>query len=228
MLVVTATVLGPAVIAACAALVAAGVAMIVRWGGPAPRGGLPAPRELAVLLAAGAGAGAIAAGAGGRLVMRMLALTSPDALGALTEAEATIGEITVAGTLGFLLFAGIPAGVLTAVLYACGRPLLPPGRRGGALLGLLVLVLAGATLEPLRADNFDFRLVGPDWLSVSAFAALAAFQGMLVVALGQRLAPPRAAAPRRAALIAGRVVAVALVLATLPGFAAAVTDILSA
>ena len=40
--------------------------------------------------------------------MRLLAITSPDAHGAITEAEATIGEITLGGTLGFVVFSGSP------------------------------------------------------------------------------------------------------------------------
>ena len=48
-------------------------------------------------------------------------------------------------------------------------------------------MLVGWQLEPLRADNFDFNLIGPDWLSLLAFTAIALFQGVLVVALVARL-----------------------------------------
>ena len=126
-----------------------------------------------ICLAGGTAAGLIAAGAGGRLVMRLLALTSPGAEGALTEAQATIGEITVGGTLGFVVFSGIPAGVLAGALYALTGPLLPRGRAGGLALGAILLVLVGWAFEPLRADNFDFNLVEPDWLSVLSFTVLA-------------------------------------------------------
>ena len=96
---------------------------------------------------------------------------------------------------------------------------------------MVLLVLAGSRLDPLRADNFDFALVGPDWLSVLLFAALALFQGMLVVAVAAALSgalpsPVRlATAPR--ALVAGRVAAAVVVLAALPGFVSAVADILA-
>jgi hypothetical protein len=224
-------VLAATVIGACAALVLAGVVMIVRWGGvPASERGERASRLrwAGVALAAGALAGMVAAGAGGRLVMRLLALTSPDAAGGLTEAQATIGDITVGGTLGLILFAGLPAGVLTGALYALAGPLLPPGRLGGALLGLLVLVLLGGIVEPLRADNIDFVLLGPDWLSVLAFTALAVFEGMLVVAIAQRLSRRGVPQPTRRTVLAGRIVLIACVLATLPSFAGAVSDILVA
>jgi hypothetical protein len=208
------------IMAVCAALVAAGVVQVVRSGGAEapPRSRL---RHVAVCLAAGGLGGVIAAGAGGRLVMRLLAVTS-DVNGAVTEAEARVGEITFTGTLGVLLFVGVPAGVLAGLLYALIGPLLPRGRAGGVALGGILLVLAGASLEPFRTENFDFNLVGPDWLSVLSFTALALFQGMLVVALAGT--PPRLA-PRPE--LYGRLATAALVLVALPGFAVAIGDILS-
>ena len=226
--------LDTALIASCAALVLAGAVMVWRWGGTAP----PAPaatgpllrrgaRYAAIMLAAGAVAGVLAAGAGGRLVMRLLALTSATAQGAVTEGGATVGEISVEGTIGLVLFAGLPAGVLPVrCTHACG-PFCRPAAAAEPLVGLLTLVLAGATVEPLRADNFDFNLVGPDWLSVLAFAAVAAFQGMLVVAIAQRLYGARAAPRTARVALAGGVAVAALLLLTLPTFAAAVGEILT-
>ena len=103
------------IIALCAAAVVAGVVLTARHTREAPPA-LPLPRYAGVCLAAGLGAGLIAAGAGGRLVMRMLALTSPDAERAITEAGATIGEITLEGTLSFLVFTGIPVGLAAGAL----------------------------------------------------------------------------------------------------------------
>ena len=125
----------------------------------------------ALVFAAGTLAGVLAAGAGGRLVMRLLAITSQESHGMITEGGATVGEISVDGTIGFIVFAGPAAGLLAALLYVLAGSLLPRGRAGGVALGLMLLVLLGARLEPLRADNFDFNLVGPRWLSVLAFAA---------------------------------------------------------
>ena len=146
------------VIAACLALVLTGVWMVVRWGGGSEPRAVALPRQLAVAVAAGLAAGVLAAGAGGRLVMRLLAVTSQDVEGSLTEAGETIGEITIGGTLGFIFFTGLAAGLLSGVLYAPVRPLLPPGRLGGVALGALLLVLFGSTIDPLRSDNFDFPL----------------------------------------------------------------------
>ena len=88
----------------------------------------------------------------------------------------------------------------------------------------------GSRLDPLRADNFDFALVGPDWLSIVAFTALALFQGMLTWAVAARLRLPPLPLGRSLggtrAVTAGRLAAGALVLVMLPGFLAAVADIL--
>jgi hypothetical protein len=192
------------VILGCVALVAVGAGLIVR----SPR---RAWRVWQAALAAGLVAGVLAAGAGGRLVMRLLALTS-DVDGSFTEAEAQVGEITLDGTLALIVFGGLPAGLATALVWAIARP-------PGPLLGLIVLVVFGALADPLRADNFDFNLLGPDWLSVLAFTVLAVFTGTLVAAVAGRLTE---APPWRL----GRLVAGLAVLATAPFFIAAVTEIL--
>ena len=98
--------------------------------------------------------------------------------------------------------------------------MLPRGRAGGIVLGLALLVLAGAQLEPLRADNIDFNLVGPAWLSLIAFTALAVFQGMLTWALAARLQLPSLPASR-----AMRVAAAIVLVVALPVFVIAVADI---
>ena len=213
------------IIAICAAVAAAGLVLVARHTRAAPPA-LPLGRYVLACLGAGLGAGLIAAGAGGRLVMRLLAITSPDAHGAITEAEATIGEITLGGTLGFVVFVGLPAGALAGVLYALAGPVVRGGRAGGLALGAILLILAGAN-EPLRSENFDFNLVGPDWLSVLCFTALALFQGALVVALAARLShgiPSVEPGPR--VLLVGRLALAAVVLVALPFVASDVAEIL--
>jgi hypothetical protein len=194
------------VIVVCAVLVLAGLAAAVRWGDlrfqpPAPQDeagptepppmGQVARRYLwylNVAVASGVGAGILAAGAGGRLVMRLLAVTAgPAAQGRITEAEEVVGRITVDGTIGFVLFTGVFAGLSTGLLYLLVRRWLPDGRAGGLVYGGLLLVLAGTRLDPLRPGNPDFDLVGPGWLAVAAFAALAVFHGVLVAAMAGRI-----------------------------------------
>jgi hypothetical protein len=224
------------VIGACVALLAVGVVVVVRWGAGAPDAASSDParsvprrlvRYAAVAFAAGVAAGVLGAGAGGRLVMGLLAVTSQESHGMITEGGATVGEISVAGTLSFIQFVGVAAGALSALLYVVVGSLLPRGRAGGVALGLMLLVLAGARFEPLRADNFDFNLVGPDWLSLLSFSALAVFQGMLMWAVAGMLSLRPLPLGGQRVVTAGRVAAGVLVLAALPGFVSAVADILT-
>jgi len=194
----------------------------VHQGGPREQPALGWPSYIGASLAAGVAAGVLAAGAGGRLVMRVLAVTSPDAHGSLTEAGEKIGEITLGGTLGFIFFTGVPAGFLSGALYALVAPVLPRGRAGGVVLGVLLLVLAATRIEPLRSDSVDFLLLDPAWLAVLGFSVLALFQGMLVAALAP--APP---AVGSRVLRLGRIAVAVVTLAALPGFLSAVDELLS-
>jgi hypothetical protein len=224
-----------AVIILCIALVLVGLVAVVRWGGlaveppstPGPDGTGPTDPPpvslvvrrylwyLAVALLSGAGAGLLAAGAGGRLVMRLLAVTAgADAQGQVTEAQEIVGRITVDGTLGFVVFTGLFFGPVSGAAYLLLRRWLPAGRAGGLAFGALLLVVAGTRLEPLRRSNPDFDLVGPGWVAVAAFTLLVVFHGALVAALAGRLS-------RAVPLLAARPGAIAvhtpLLLLVLPG-----------
>ena len=146
-----------AVVVVCALLMLAGLAAVVRWGGLAvqpppapppppdvpagsaqadpPPAGLVARRYLwyvNLALASGFGAGLLAAGAGGRLMMRLLAVTAgPGARGGITEAGQVVGRISVDGTIGFIVFTALFLGLTSGVLYLLLRPWLPVGRMGG-------------------------------------------------------------------------------------------------
>jgi hypothetical protein len=235
-----------AVIAVCVVLVVAGLVAVVRWGGltvepphaPDPeREGRaadePPPVGLVVrrylwavnlAVAAGVGAGIMAAGAGGRLVMRLLAATSGDrAQGQITEAAEVVGRISADGTIGFVVFTALFFGSATGGAYLLVRRWLPAGRAGGLAYGALLLVLAGTRLDPLREANPDFDLVGPGWLSVLAFSALVLFHGMLVAALAGRIGEivpllgrdPRAVAGHAPLLLLGPLPPVVVALAVI-------------
>ena len=96
----------------CGLLVLAGMVVIVAWGGR----GVVAPEAVpdrgrvasilsrylwwaTLVVTTGLVTGILVAGAGGRLIMRLLAATSPDARGLVTEAGETVGQISVSGTL---------------------------------------------------------------------------------------------------------------------------------
>jgi hypothetical protein len=223
------------VIVVCIVLVLFGLVAVVRWGGlaveppstPGPDGTGPTDPPpvslvvrrylwyLAVALLSGAAAGILAAGPGGRLVMRLLAVTAgADAQGQITEAQEIVGRITVDGTIGFVVFTGLFFGPVSGAAYLLLRRWLPAGRAGGLAFGALLLVVAGTRLEPLRRGNPDFDLVGPGWVAVVAFTLLVVFHGMLVAALAGRLS-------RAVPLLAARPGAIAvhapLLLLVLPG-----------
>jgi len=243
-----------AVIVVCILVVLAGLVAVVRWGGltvepphaPLAEGADPeAPPPVGLVvrrymwnvnlaLAAGVGAGVMAAGAGGRLVMRLLAVTAgDDAQGRVTEADEIVGQISAGGTIGFVIFTALFFGTATGGAYLLVRRWLPAGRAGGLAYGALLLVLAGTRLEPLRRGNLDFDLVGPGWLSVVAFSALVLFHGMLVAALAGRVSravpllarEPRAIAAHAPLLLLALVPPVTLVLAVLGGLVVLATRV---
>ena len=233
-----------AVIVVCILVVLAGLVATVRWGGltvepphaPAAAEGAAAPGEpppvglvvrrylwnVNLAMAAGVGAGVVAAGAGGRLVMRLLAVTAgDDAQGRITEADEVVGQITAGGTIGFVVFTALFFGSATGGVYLLLRRWLPAGRAGGLAYGALLLVLAGTRLDPLRQGNLDFDLVGPGWVSVVAFAALVLFHGMLVAALAGRVSRSVPLLARQPRAIAAH--APLLLLAPLPPVVLALT-----
>jgi hypothetical protein len=137
------------VIVVCLVLVLAGLLAIIRWGGlavqppptPAEDDTVPAGRPpvglvvrrylwyLTLAISAGVGAGILAAGAGSRLVMRLLVVTAgPDAQGRITEADQVVGRISLDGTLGFIVFTGLFFGAASGAAYLLVRRWLPGGR----------------------------------------------------------------------------------------------------
>lgn len=180
----------------CGAAMLAGLAAIARWGGtdvePPGREVPVASRyfwSVTVAVGAGAAAGLLVGGPGGRLAMRLLAAAAGDgAQGRITEAEEVVGEITTGGTLGFVLFVGLLGGLFTGGLYMLVRRWLPRGRLGGLVFGTLLLVVGATRIEPLRRDNPDFDIVGPGWLALVAFGALILVHGMAVAAFAGRYA----------------------------------------
>lgn len=131
--------------------------------------------------------GVIMLGAGGRLAMRLLAITAGDAAqGRVTEADQVVGEITLEGTIGFMTFFGLVAGFFFGMAYMLVRHWLPKGRWGGLVYGSLLLIVFATRADPLRPGNEDFDIVGPGWLSVLIFVALGFAYGMLVAAIAGR------------------------------------------
>jgi hypothetical protein len=149
---------------------------------------LDAVRTVAVVASAGLVTGLAVAGLGGRLVMRVLAATSGDAAqGRLTEAGEVVGRITSGGTVGFIFFVGLFAGVLAAAVHLVLRRLLPAtAGRAGLVLGLLLLGTVGVS-DPLAPENVDFRLLRPTWLAVALVVATGLLLGTTFATVAARL-----------------------------------------
>ena len=188
------------IVVMCLAMLFLGIGLAVKWGRldfvtppPAVQTSFAeqAKRALWFLdigLIGGVVGGLLAAGAGGRLAMRLLAATSGDRVqGRITEADEVVGEITAGGTIGFIVFGGLFAGLVCAVIYLLLRKWLPNGLAGGIALGGLLLVTLGSRVEPLRSNNPDFDLVAPPWLAVSVFLALAFLHALVSVAVMARV-----------------------------------------
>lgn len=201
-----------AIVVVCTFMLLAALAMVIAWGGRSVREPLqavptadPVPLSVPaqdvvasaqvsamrrylwwanVATVAAVASGLLVAWAGGRLVMRVLAVTSPaSAQGRLTEAQANVGFPTIEGSIALLFFGGLPAGFAAAFIYVLLHRWFPAGRWAGPLLGTLLLLVFGASVEPFRSDNIDFGIVGPGWLSVVLFSALAVLHGAVVAAV---------------------------------------------
>jgi hypothetical protein len=180
--------------------VAVGTGLVLTLSPPSeidpPWSGSPAGRTevirryiwyLTIAVGAGVASGLLIIGAGGRLAMRLLAVTADEsAQGRITEADQIVGEITTDGTIGFILFFGILGGLATGILYVLVNKLLPSNPFKGIVFGAVLLVVAGTRIEPLRMNNPDFDIVGPGWVSITVFVALGLSHGALLAALAGR------------------------------------------
>lgn len=143
-------------------------------------------REIARGGLAGVITGVLVAGIGGRLAMRLSGLIDPSSRGDMTDAGAIVGEFTLEGTLGLVLFAGVGAGLLLAVLWVVIRPWMPTSGwyRYGATA--LVTVAMGARFA-IEGRNIDFLILDPKPAQVAIFIGLALIAGVALVAIDRWL-----------------------------------------
>jgi hypothetical protein len=121
---------------------------------------------------AGIVAGVVVGGLLGRVVMRISGvMAGPAMVGATTENGNPVGEITLQGTLGLVLFTGLASGLFGGIVYAVIEPWLRRMRpwHGLAYGAGLFLAFGFFVLDPF---NFDFRRFGVAALNVAMFAAL--------------------------------------------------------
>ena len=138
---------------------------------------------IALGVGAGALAGVVIGGGGGRLAMLVLRENSPGAEGLTSDAGFEIGRFTVGGSLSLLAFTAV-VGAMGGLLYVAARTGLPgPARIPAAAL---VAATAGgsAFLEP---DGIDLLVLEPLSFAVTAFVALPALAAAATAGLVERV-----------------------------------------
>ena len=152
---------------------------------PEAEGSPSALRGFAAVFVAGGLAGLLVGGLGSRVAMRIAALTARDvAQGLTTEAGATVGRITLGGTVFLVLFAGVGSALVGTAFYLTTRAWLPRRRWVRALaFGGLELAVFGTTL--LDPGNPDFTILGRPLLNVLLFGSLFVLHGVVLVMLGE-------------------------------------------
>lgn len=115
--------------------------------------------------------------------MRLSAIVAPDfVMGASTENGNRVGEITLGGTIGLLIFVGIFAGIFGAVAFLLTEPWLKFTRRWhGAAFAIFLTAIGGASV--FDPDNRDFRILDHQELNVAMFVGLFVAYGLLIIPL---------------------------------------------
>jgi hypothetical protein len=132
--------------------------------------------------AAGAIAGFLVGGVGGRLAMLALRLTSPDTVVGLTSDDGFEIGVVSAETLQLLLGMAA-AGAVNGVAYATLRGVIPRRVRL-PLWSLLAAALVGGAV--VHSDGVDFTLLEPAALAITLFVLLPGAAAALVVVLVER------------------------------------------
>ena len=152
----------------------------------APAGGLlRSARTLAACLFAGAVAGLLVGGLGGRLVMRILAVAEDGNRRITTDAGFVSGTFSLSGTVELVGFVTVFTGFAGGVLYVLVRRWLPSKMRWRIpAWGLLLLLFSrGFPID----DSFDFRVFGPAGLAVALFGLFPFLYAAVQVPLAERL-----------------------------------------
>ena len=116
---------------------------------------------------AGMVAGVVVLGLGGRLVMFLSRLLHPAAVGRLTEGGNRIGEFTLEGTIGLVLFGGLFSGLMGAVVWVLTKDWLP---NRWWMIGLAATAIGGPTL--ILSDNRDFTILAEPALDIVLLLAM--------------------------------------------------------
>jgi hypothetical protein len=180
-------------------------------------------RRVGMAVLAGAIAGLVAGGIGGRLFMSALAALNPEAAGVESDDGFTVGQVTLSGTIN-LLYVSAVIGAVGGLVWVTVR-----GLRFGPAWWRAVSMPLAATLvigdQIVHTDGVDFTLVEPAGLAVGLTLAVPALATVIVTALGDRwigspvtvweALPPAVAWTARAGIAAGVALAAAGLVADL-------------
>lgn len=142
-------------------------------------------RQVAIGVMAGFAAGFLT-GLWTRAAMRVAGLLTIDRnRGLLTENDAVVGQMTLAGTLSLAMFGGL-IGVAGGLIYIALRAWLPRiGWLRALAYGILLLAVFGfVVMDP---DNPDYRRFGPPWVNVLTFSLAYVICGVAISAVADRL-----------------------------------------
>jgi hypothetical protein len=141
-------------------------------------------RRVCLGVLAGAIAGLVACGIGGRLFMSALAALNPDVAGIKSDDGFTIGQVTLSGTAN-LLFVTTVIGAVGGLVWVAVR-----GLRFGPAWWRAVSMPLAATLvigdQVVHADGVDFTLLEPAALAVGFTLAAPALATVIATVLGDR------------------------------------------
>jgi len=147
----------------------------------------PSIRLISATIIIGAVGGAIVGGLGGRLAMRILVLTSGEAVKGVTSDDGfQIGRFTLSDTVGLVIITMF-IGVLAALLYLVAHPFVAGFRRARVpAMAAFYGVVGGAML--VHTDGVDFKVLEPAVLAIALFVAISAGFGAVVAHLVGRAA----------------------------------------
>jgi len=141
-------------------------------------------RRVSLGVLAGAIAGLVACGIGGRLFMSALAALNPDVAGIKSDDGFTMGQVTLSGTVN-LLFVTTVIGAVAGLVWVAVRGLRfgPPWWRAVSMPLAAMLVIGD---QVVHADGVDFTLLEPAALAVGFTLAVPALATVIVTVLGDR------------------------------------------
>jgi hypothetical protein len=136
--------------------------------------------------------------------MRLAAIIVPSSAGRFTENGEQIGEITLSGSMGLILFGGLFFGLFGGVVWVVISPWIPGAGLRRAILAMPIAVsLTGLAL--IQGDNPDFRILRHDGLVVILLVGLVALAGLSIALVDwwlERRLPHPGASSRTDALYA--------------------------